>query len=197
MDTSDILSIIGCVTGSLSLAVSALENRFQTGKQIFSISQQRATFYFSAADTTVKGCWKPTYCAVVSIKAMNKSSYPITISEAVIKRNGFTARHYNEFEFENIYIKESEESETCADTESSAILPLKLEPFETKYFSFSFPYFENFVSKYGEDINVQLTITTVRKNHKISVTIPEYYGLLTKRENNSASKSFTGRSAKK
>lgn len=194
---SIVLSIIGCITGAASLVVVAFNIVFQQGKQTFKISEQRGSYYFSASDTKIKGCWQPTYCAVISIKAINKSSYPITISDAFIKKSENTARHYNEFAFDNIYIKESEKSEIWKDTEPNAQLPLKLEPFETKYFSFSFPFFENFVSKYGEDIDVELTITTARKDHKIPITIPEYYGLFTNRDNNSSSKPSTGRSNNK
>lgn len=192
-----VFSCIGSITGVSSLCVVAYNNAFQRGKQTFKISEQRGTYYFPASDTKVKGCWKPTYCAVISIKAINKSSYPITISNAEIRKEGLSARHYNEFAFDNIYIKESENSEKCKDPELNAVLPLKLEPFETKYFSFSFPFFENFVSKYGENIDVELVITTARKEHKMKVIIPEYYGLFTSRDNKSLSKSVTGRSANK
>lgn len=202
MDCTTIISLvfscIGSLTGVSSLCVVAYNNAFQRGKQTFKISEQRGTYYFPASDTKVKGCWKPTYCAVVSIKAINNSSYPITISNAEIRKEGSSARHYNEFAFDNIYIKESQDGETWKDTEPNAKLPLKLEPFETKYFSFSFPFFKSFVSQYGEDIDVELIITTARKEHKIKVVIPEYYGLFTNRDSNSSFESVaTGRSNNK
>lgn len=192
MDISIIFSIIGCITGLLSIIIASQNHLFQKGEQKFNISQQKASYYFPASDTTVRGCWKPTYCAVISLKATNKSSYPITIDDAVIKKDNFSARHYSEFSFDYIYVKESYESEICKDPEPNANLPLKLAPFETKYFSFAFPFFESFISNYGEDINVELIISTPLKEHKMLVTIPEYYGLFENLSNNSLSNSDAG-----
>lgn len=197
--TIDFLSLIvasiGCITGIISLVIVLINNIFQIGKQRFKISERRKSYYFKAADTTTKGCYGINICAVVSIKATNQSSYPITIDNAYLQKQKIKAEHFNDFEFDYIEVQDTPTSTVFSDTEVIAELPLKLDPFETKYFAFAFPFFDDFATKYGDNIKAKLIMITPRKEYKVDVSISEYYKLLPNFSNNSISNDVDSRSA--
>lgn len=172
-----IIASIGCVTGIISLIIVLIDNIFQVGKQHFETSNRRKSYYFNANDTETKGCYNVKLCSVVSIKATNRSSYPITIDEAYLKNSKNTAYHFNDFEYKYIEIKTSPTHTVGQDSEELATLPLKLEPFETKYLAFAFPYVDNFVNKCGEEIYTKLIVITPRKKYKLNISIPYYYNI--------------------
>lgn len=169
-----IISIIGCTTGLLSLIIVIVYNAFQIGNQTFSVSKRRGTYYFKASETTVNGPYNPEICAVVSLKVTNRSSYPITIDDAYII--AMKNRHMSEFQYDNIEISTSNGIQ-WQDSEKIASLPLKLDPFETKYFALAFPFFHHEVKSFGESVKVPITIITARKEYIVKVTIPEYHSL--------------------
>ena len=171
-----IVSIIGCLTGIASLVVVIVNNIFMKGTIRFSVSERRGTYYFSASDTETSGCINLKICAAISIKATNSSAYPTTIDEAYIGNR--MVRHMDEFNFEYIELEKENHSVVYRDIEEKAILPLQLEPFQTKYFSFVFPYFESQISEYGTPANVILKIVTPRKTYKLKASVQEYYCLM-------------------
>lgn len=172
------VSIIGCVTGIISLSIVLANNMFQIGKQKVQQLDNRKTYYFDSNETETNGCCGLNYCCVVSLKITNCSSYPTTIDEIYLKSNKNIANHSNEFSFEYIEIQTNENTVTFIDIEQKAILPLKFEPFETKYITAMFPFFGPFVDEYGEEIKTKLFVITPRKEYSTEVTIPEYHQLV-------------------
>lgn len=192
-----IVAIIGCATGLISIIIVLINNIFQIGKQRFSLSEKRKSYYFKSDETNIKGCYNTKICATVSIKATNQSSYPITIDEVVIQNKNLKAYHYNDFSFDYIEVPTAPNIVTSCDTEKLATLPLKLDPFETKYFAVGFPFFENLVLTYGEEIKAKLIVTTPRKKYKMNIFVPEYYSFFPNRLNKSISNDVASRSANK
>lgn len=199
--TLDILSLIvasvGCITGIISLIIVFINNIFQIGKQRFVLSDRRKSYYFKADDTNSRGCYGVNICAAVSIKATNKSSYPITIDNAYLQNHKAKAEHFNDFEFDNIEIFDTPTTTIYSDTETLAKLPLKLEPFETKYFAFAFPFFDDFVSKYGDEVKTKLKIITPRKKYALNISISDYYMTFPNLSNKSKSYGVASRSDNK
>lgn len=189
--TLDLISLIvasvGCITGIVSLIIVLTNNVFQIGKQQFALSDRRKSYYFRASDTTTKGCYNVNICAAVSIKATNKSSYPITIDNAYLQNKTAISKHFNDFKFEYIEIQDTPTTTVCFDTEKLAKLPLKLDPFETKYIAFAFPFFDDFVLRYGNEVKTKLTFVTPRKKYTLNISIPDYYNGLPNLANKSKS----------
>lgn len=192
-----IIAIIGCITGIISLTIVVINNFFQIGKQNFHLSERRKSYYFKAKDTKTKGCCDVNICASVSIKATNKSAFPITIDEAILKKGNEVAYHFNDFEFKYIEIEKSADLTVYCDSEELATLPFKLDPFETKFFSFVFPFFDDLVSSYGEIVKPNLLIITPRKKYTVPITINEYYNCVLYSSNKSKSKDVASLSANK
>ena len=169
-----VISIVGCITGIISLLIVILYNTFQIGKQKISVSERRGTYYFDSSVTKIKGASGVKYCAIVSLKVTNQSSYPITLDNAYIKtRSNY---HLDEFRYDDIIVINNR-GESWIDTEAIVRLPLKFEPFETKYFALAFPFFKNEVTDFGKPVEVPITIVTARKKQIIRVSIPEYHSL--------------------
>lgn len=172
-----IVSIIGCITGVASLTIVLINNIFQVGKQKIQQIENGKSYYFCSDDTKTEGCCGLKYCGAVSLKITNCSSYPTTIDEIFLKKKDLKTQHSNEFSFDYIEFQIKENEFVYRDIEQKASLPIKFEPFETKYISAVFPFFEEFVESYGDEIKAKLVVVTPRKKYTIDVSIPEYHQL--------------------
>ena len=165
-----ILSIIGVVTGSLALAIDFFNYKFYLPKLI--IKPLRNSYIIKSEDIP-NLTFKTTKIAVVSVKISNSSAHPITIDEVYVEEAS-NNKHYNDLKFQipRVLTDEVNRIETYISPEKIAIIPLRIEPFDTQYVSFRFPFFNN------TNPSFKLVLVTPRKNYSVKVKLLEYHELI-------------------
>ena len=165
-----ILSIVGVITGSLALAIDFFNYKFYLPKLI--IKPLRNSYIIKSEDIP-NLTFKTTKIAVVSVKISNSSAHPITIDEVYVEEASKN-KHYNDLKFQipRVLTDEVNRIETYISPEKIAIIPLRIEPFDTQYVSFRFPFFNN------TNPSFKLVLVTPRKNYSVKVKLLEYHELI-------------------
>lgn len=167
-----IIGAIGCITGTISLIILIRQHKFDKGKIIVELSTRKRSYYFNPKGVTN---YQSECGAVISLKVINKSAYPTTIDEIYAVSGEHKRRHDSSFTVTTQYLKKKDGGLVKGiEPEPMCILPLKFDPFETKFFSVCFPFFMEFVSEFGQPAKAKLLIITARKEKKINVVISEH-----------------------
>ncbi len=170
-----IISFIGCITGTLSLIILFKQKCFNEGKLL--IGEDRLaghSFYFRPSEKIGGLQYKTNYSAALSIKVTNKSSYQITIDSAEISAPKNPFYHDNNFEIYLLSYETGYDKSIIFPVQKVTKLPLKLDPFETKYIGLRFPFFDFAVVNYGLPVNINLKINTSRKPAFLTMKVPEF-----------------------
>ncbi|WP_306583711.1 hypothetical protein [Fusobacterium ulcerans] len=179
--TELILSIIGVITGSLALIIDFFNYKFYLPKLIF--KQLKNSYILNKEDIDI--IYSTKKIAVISAKISNSSAHPITIDEVFIKHSE-NIKHENDLTFKTpeVIIEKNENviKYTYMKPNQIAILPLRIEPFDTQYVSFRLPYFDDHKSKF------KLVFVTPRKNYSAKVKLSEYHELALARHRKSLKK---------
>lgn len=165
-----ILGIIGAITGSLALIIDFFNYKFYMPKLI--LKQRENSYFLNKEDVKEIAYYNTKRIAIVSLKISNSSAHPITIDEVFINSSQEKIYHFNNF---NITVpkihKKSSMEYSYVKPEKVASLPLRIEPFDTQYVSFRFPYFDDCSP------NFKLFLVTPRRNYSLKVKLLEYHKL--------------------
>ena len=171
-DIKLILSIIGAVTGSLALIIDFFNYKFYLPKLI--IKPLNNSYFLNKKDVKEASYYETTRIAVVSLKISNSSAHPITVDNVYIKSNKREIFHFKDFKFTVPKLLTNKNPITYSRIEylKIAVLPLRIEPFDSQYVSFIFPYFDNCNTRF------KIFLETPRKNHSVKVNLSEYHDLV-------------------
>lgn len=167
-----ILGIIGAITGSLALIIDFFNYKFYMPKLI--LKQLHNSYFLNKEDVKEATNYATKRVGVVSLKISNSSAHPITIDEVFIKTFKNKISHFNNFNFTipEICVKKNPITYLYIKPEKAATIPLRIEPFDTQYVSFKFPYFDTC------DPEFKLFLVTPRKNYSVKVKLLEYHSLV-------------------
>ena len=194
MDNHDIVGcisgIVGCVTGITSLVISIKQAVFSKGKICIEQLDECTSYYFDASKCEKVSNWvDTTFPAVLSIQVTNSSSYPISITSAILKKKDIEVFQGNDFNHARIGVMPNSAEPLPKDYTGKADflqsydfvnLPLRIEPFDSVRIAFAFPYASKLIKHYGETIFSTLEIQTSRRNKiRIPVEIVEYFAHFT------------------
>lgn len=188
------IAIVGAVLSLISIAIVAFDLIFKLGKQRFEqyyhYGFKIASYYFKPVETKTQGLVfgddpEKKISAAISIRAINKSAYPVTIDSIFVLNDkgnkNIQNYHDNDFSFKPIYETKKINgipAKASLDVCEKVILPVTLQPYETKFFSVQIPHFEKYVTRYGDTVYPYLHFTTARKTYIIQVEVPEYHGVM-------------------
>lgn len=164
-----ILSIIGVITGSLALAIDFFNYKFYLPKLVIKPLINSYTLDYESIKYSID--YVTNKIAVVSVKLTNSSAHPITIDEVYVK-DSQTNSHANDLKFRIPVIDLNGTTSTYMKPEKIANIPLRIEPFDTQYVSFRFPFFNN------TNPSFKLVLVTPRKNYSVKVKLLEYHELI-------------------
>lgn len=185
-----IIGAIGCITGSISLIIIIRQDKFRKGKLMVETSERGSTCYFNAKEFHVEG-YETNYSAAVSLKITNKSAYPTTIDGITIIKDKNIANHVPDFkcQLKIMYEVDPFKCPQIGQTESTEYLllppcpiPQRLEPFETKYLSACFPFFDSFVNDSNEPISAKINVESSRENVQVQAKISDIHSLIAEAE---------------
>lgn len=188
--TGCITGIIGCITGITSLFLTLRQSSFQKGKIIVEQAPQAYSYYFDSKKCNKIYGWSDTkFPAILSIQITNSSNYPVSITKALLKKDGIEVRQGNDFEHDKIEVMPNSRDPIPNTYKGKAVflepymltnLPLTLNPFSSIRIAFGFPYAEKLINKYGEILSVSLELHTSRnKIIKTPINIVEYFSHFT------------------
>lgn len=187
---SCISGIVGCVTGITSLTISIKHAIFSKGKICAEQIDECSSYYFDTNKCEKVFGWIDTiFPAVLSVQITNSSSYPISITNAILKKKDIEVFQGNNFSHTRIGVipnsREAAPQDHIGKTEflqpyDFSNLPLKIGPFDSVRVAFAFPYASKIIEHYGETIVATLELHTSRKQKvKVPVKIIEYFAHFT------------------
>lgn len=169
-----ILSIIGSITGILSLIIQYLTHVKSSANLKFIIEDN--SYFFNTDDFNVKE-YKNMYAIVISTRILNTSSEPITIYKVKIHNPYILPlEHENDFNFtpKKININSIYQSAKIVPFDN-ATLPLRIDAFDSKLVSFRFLIDKSkFKKQYNYSLGVNLSLYTPRKNYFETVILEKY-----------------------
>mgnify|MGYP001658431838 CR=1 FL=1 len=170
-----ILGIIGAITGSLALIIDFFNYKFYMPKLI--LKPLKNSYFLDKENVKEITNYNSKRIAIISLKISNSSAHPITIDEVFIKNFQNIIKHYNDFKITvpQIQIGNNPKTYTYINPEKIATLPLRMEPFDTQYVSFRFPFFDDC------NLTFKLVFVTPRKNYSVKVNLLEYHELVLSR----------------
>ncbi|MBR1740003.1 MAG: hypothetical protein IJ737_06910 [Ruminococcus sp.] len=189
MEITDITSILGCITGSVSLFILLRQSIIDNKKAIVEEAPMSYTYYFDTNKCDNIYGWFDTKCAaVLSLQVTNPSKYPLCLTKAIIKNDKSKATQGNSFKHDRIAvcmesaeIKNSIGKARFLQSYNICDLPLTIAPYSSKCFALAFPFVYDMIEYYGEILNAQLDLHTARgKLLSIPVKIPEYFSHFSK-----------------
>lgn len=176
-----IIAIIGCVTGLSGFLIQFYNWSLMRPKITMAIDKSHNSYFFNAYDFGVSG-FQTEISAAVSLRITNASSYPVTIHGAYLKKDSKIMKHNQKFVFTphsfNISNNSPDDIEVFTRYEPSSALqiPVRIDSFDTIYFSLRIPFAEDLLEPdpTNKKVNVIVVLQTPRKDVKMKVSLLEY-----------------------
>lgn len=174
------ISITGLILSVVSLIIHYLNYRSSQSRMKFKV--QEHSFYCEARDFSITN-FDSKYFAFISVKISNLSSLPITIDDVYLNEHILNGGHYNELKYSvpeipnpnfiDPFRTPKEIISYSITPYTDALLPLRIEPYDTMLRCFKIPFDEHL-----HLVKHKMFISTPRKTYKVELNLKEYHELV-------------------